>query len=967
MNLLILCPPPGEPPPITENSSFKQSRNNRRGGNRPYTAKEEERIERCHRLHLNGHYSPRKMKKLILYVPNCDLTSADVDNWADWYWPCQICTEGSIKTAPQLSYAPPTNALPGEYWEADLIFTEFEASSKRKRPGMLFICLVTGMLFYHPMQSKATAAMKEAGTAFRKFTERHYPNTSPKVIRTDHEDAFESVAAQIRGCQNTNAAIGDHANHVERANGVIKPKALCAIRSLVKQGIQVPRHLISNCYQTMAQIMNHYPSSHLQGASPASFAQGIAKLTLDNILDARFGRIGYFKKYPVPQDQTESRGELGMVVGFEPATPTNLLIYVPKTNSIVSRGTFQETADISEFKELMAYRAKGATIDENSFSTDNISISFSQSPQEPFDTSEAIDGTGQSDIVAAIINSLKAEPSAAVNYDISALNVPMRAAQAISIFGLDEVSKGVLKELDNLLELYQVVEFVSQNQIPKGAVMLGSKDIYKAKTKNGEYLEIKCRIAAQGCGQPNKSFGQTSSPTVDSMSVNAMLSLAKFYKATLSCADVPAAYLNSDLREIIYMKFSKEMSKIIVQARPELAIFLDDKGHLLVRLNKSLYGLKQAGANWHNDLVATILEAGFFQCTADPCVFYTIEKGIDVDDKICIICIHVDDILRISNNPAASAVLEAALAKYGDLKWETGIVDYLGVHYEQQPDFSIKADMTAMTERILAKRQITTIKEYPSVHNLFEQFDDDKEDYSMHTSDFLSQIGEVAYLTKVRIDIAKETSYLAGLAKNPGPIAFKHLRHLQSYLLGTKNHYVVYGTEDPSLNLYVDAAFAVHPRDSRSHGGIYITLGNHTGPIYVRSSKVKAVCTSICEAELWKLVEGVQQCYPVAKLLTELGAIEKLHFTVHEDNEATIIVSYAGEGRTTGSKHFRVRHHFLKELIDDGTIIIKHCRSEDMVPDYLTKGMVGEPYVRLTTKAMNRRVFKSTKQQRSQP
>ena len=89
-----------------------------------------------------------------------------------------------------------------------------------------------------------------------------------------------------------------------------------------------------------------------------------------------------------------------------------------------------------------------------------------------------------------------------------------------------------------------------------------------------------------------------------------------------------------------------------------------------------------------------------------------------------------------------------------------------------------------------------------------------------------------------------------------------------------------------------------------------------------------------------------------AKLLAELKVIDKLEFTVNEDNVAAIIISYAGEGRTSKSKHFRVRHHFLKQLLEEGTITMRHCRTADMIADYLTKGMVGECYTRLTSIAM---------------
>ena len=336
---------------------------------------------------------------------------------------------------------------------------------------------------------------------------------------------------------------------------------------------------------------------------------------------------------------------------------------------------------------------------------------------------------------------------------------------------------------------YNVTEFVTEAEIPAGAEILDSTDIYKGKTKNGLFTEVKVRIAGRGDRQSEDSYSQTSSPTVDQTSVNAILALAKYYQATLSSADVPAAYLQSTLKEKIYMRFSKAMSTIIINARPELAKYLDNKGRLLVLLLKSLYGLKQAGANWFIEFIHTIKTSGFKQSKADPCVFYKLDVTKS-GQLICIICIHVDDILRICNSKRLADELEAALSKYGDLRWEHKSIDYLGVHYEQQSDFSIKADMIAMTERILAKRNVTKTVKFPSVHNLFEQFDDPAVDFSTNTSDFLSQTMELNYLTKVRVDISKEVTYLASLAKNPGPIAYRHLHHVQGYLLYTKDYNV---------------------------------------------------------------------------------------------------------------------------------------------------------------------------------
>ena len=42
----------------------------------------------------------------------------------------------------------------------------------------------------------------------------------------------------------------------------------------------------------------------------------------------------------------------------------------------------------------------------------------------------------------------------------------------------------------------------------------------------------------------------------------------------------------------------------------------------VVRLNRSIYGLKQASRSWHSHLLTRMKTLGFEQCAADACVFY---------------------------------------------------------------------------------------------------------------------------------------------------------------------------------------------------------------------------------------------------------------------------------------------------------------------------------------------------------
>ena len=63
----------------------------------------------------------------------------------------------------------------------------------------------------------------------------------------------------------------------------------------------------------------------------------------------------------------------------------------------------------------------------------------------------------------------------------------------------------------------------------------------------------------------------------------------------------------------------------------------------IVRLKKSLYGLKQASRSWHAHLTTCLKTIGFQQYLADACVFRLVEEG-----RVAIIAfVHVDDIFSV--------------------------------------------------------------------------------------------------------------------------------------------------------------------------------------------------------------------------------------------------------------------------------------------------------------------------------
>ena len=83
----------------------------------------------------------------------------------------------------------------------------------------------------------------------------------------------------------------------------------------------------------------------------------------------------------------------------------------------------------------------------------------------------------------------------------------------------------------------------------------------------------------------------------------------------MSHFDVDQAFVRADLKEDVFMTL------------PDGCGALSGK---IVKLNKSLYGLRQASRRWCAMLNKCLLFLRFEQCLADSCVFRLIRGGIVV-------------------------------------------------------------------------------------------------------------------------------------------------------------------------------------------------------------------------------------------------------------------------------------------------------------------------------------------------
>ena len=111
-----------------------------------------------------------------------------------------------------------------------------------------------------------------------------------------------------------------------------------------------------------------------------------------------------------------------------------------------------------------------------------------------------------------------------------------------------------------------------------------------------------------------------------------MLALAALEEWYIQALDVKTAFLYGELDEEIYMK------------QPE-GFKIKGKEHLVLRLNRAIYGLKQASLSWWKSMTKSMEKMGFKRCQSDAGVF-VLRKGND----IVIAVVYVDDALFMGPN-----------------------------------------------------------------------------------------------------------------------------------------------------------------------------------------------------------------------------------------------------------------------------------------------------------------------------
>ena len=501
-------------------------------------------------------------------------------------------------------------------------------------------------------------------------------------------------------------------------------------------------------------------------------------------------------------------------------------------------------------------------------------------------------------------------------YNVSE-NVPQSYSEAISSSDAKKWDTAMKEEMRALVEndTFDLVPLPKDREVVKG------KWVYTVKTDAIENKLYKARFVAKGYSQVEGiDYNETFSPTARMNSIRLITQLSVEKELNLHQMDVKAAYLNAPIDCPIYVE------------QPEGFETKSENGEVLVlKLNKSLYGLKQSGRNWNNTIDAYLIENGFQKSINDPCFYYKQEENI-------FLLVWVDDLLISADSCAVESVKETLTNKF-KMKDLGQVSLFLGIEFGTEIG-QVTMSQEKYIAKILDRFGMQDCKPRATPCELNPQVTESDPLNESELKLYRQIVGALIYvMTATRPDISytitKLSQYMSCALKHHMTMA----KHVLRYLKGTINEKLVFVKSDEGVNVtgFCDADWA-NDDDRKSITGYCFRITNQGPMISWKSRKQPTVALSSCEAEYMSMTAAVQEGKYLMSLLIEVLNFNQNQFALLCDNQGAIALA-KNPVKHNRSKHIDIRYHFIRDEVATEKVVIQYVPTEDNVADVFTKPM----------------------------
>ena len=281
------------------------------------------------------------------------------------------------------------------------------------------------------------------------------------------------------------------------------------------------------------------------------------------------------------------------------------------------------------------------------------------------------------------------------------------------------------------------------------------------------------------------------------------------------------------------------------------------------KLNRSLYGLKQASRAWLDRLSRYLLHLGFYYGKANSSLFI-LHKG----QSIVLLLIYVDDIIVTGNDNNIISDLISTLSSEFSLKDLGSLHYFLGLEVKYLPN-GLFVSQTKYIRDLLEHTKMmecTPINTPMALKSIITPSDEQPIDLTQYRQ----LVGSLQYLTFTRPDIVHAVNKACQHFQAPTKADLRAVKRILRYLKGTMEHGIRFFKQS-SLRLtgFCDANWAGCTNTRRSTSGYCIFLGANC--ISWSSKRQPTVSRSSAKAEYRSLASSAAEITWLTFLLRDIS------------------------------------------------------------------------------------------------
>ncbi|KAJ3525782.1 hypothetical protein NMY22_g10431 [Coprinellus aureogranulatus] len=406
-----------------------------------------------------------------------------------------------------------------------------------------------------------------------------------------------------------------------------------------------------------------------------------------------------------------------------------------------------------------------------------------------------------------------------------------------------------------------------------------------------------------------------------------MCALASIHKWKMFQLDVKSAYLNGRLDEEIYMRQPPGFG---------------DGTERVCRLQRALYGLRQAGNVWNCKFNAAMDDLGFTQLRSDSCCYIRQSGG-----STTVLLLWVNDIIGFTNSDEDEQRVVEQLSMKFDITNIGRPKVLLGLRIHQDNDAgTISLSQSHYIDSIIAcfglsdANPVSTPLD-PNVN--LDSIDPLPLNISPDQRAFIlsaTAIGLLLYAAMgTRPDIAYAVQRLAQFTRKPQPKHWTAVKRIFRYLKGTRDLHLTYGGPEvawtPEIDTFCDADWASNV-DHKSISGYVCTLAG--GAVAWSLKKQTSVALSTAKAKYIAATQAAKQVLWFCSLFSKLHLPQPSTSTIFSDNQAAIAIAHHPEFHSR-TKHINIALHFLRDHVMAGRLNTVYINMRDNLADIFTKAL----------------------------